>query len=173
MPTEVPSSPTPAILVIPPDGGRSATAFGSHAEFKLEGRHTANALCLGIAHTPPGAGPPPHVHHRDDEVFVVLEGELSFLTATGWVSAPEGTVVYAPRGAPHTFRNPGSTPSRHLVLTLPGGFDEFYLRCAELFAAGGPPDPQRLRAIAAEYGYEFLPPGALAGAGSAPGGGSA
>jgi hypothetical protein len=116
MPTEVPPSSPPAILVIPPEGGRSATAFGSHAQFKLEGRHTGNALCLGISHTPPGAGPPPHVHHRDDEVFVVLEGELSFLTATG---------------------------------------------------------AQRLRAIAAEYGYEFLPPGALAASGSAPGGGSA
>ncbi len=98
---------------------------------------------------------------RDDEVFVVLEGELSFLTATGWVPVPQGTVVYAPRGAPHTFRNVGSVPSRHLVLTLPSGFDEFYVRCAELFAADRPPDPQQLRTVAAEFGYEFLAPGLL------------
>jgi quercetin dioxygenase-like cupin family protein len=163
MPIEgVPPSPPPPILVIPPDAGRSVAAFGTTAVFKLEGCHTGGALSLGVAETPPGAGPPPHVHRLDDEVFVVLEGELSFLTATGWVPAPRGSVVYAPRGAPHTFRNAGPTTSRHLVLTLPSGFDEFYVRCAELFVPGGPPDPQQLRAIAAEFGYEFLAPGALA-----------
>lgn len=153
-------SSAPSVLVIPPAGGQPISAFGSTALFKLEGRHTGGALCLAIATTPPGVGPPPHVHHRDDELFVVLEGELSFLTATGWVSAPQGSVVFAPRGAPHTFRNSGSAPSRHLVLNLPSGFDEFYARCAELQAGGGPPDVARLRAIAMEYGYEFLPPGA-------------
>ena len=87
---------------------------------------------------------------------------MSFFTATGWVPAPQGSVVYAPRGAPHTFRNVGSTPSRHLVVALPSGFDEFYVRSGELFAAG-PPDPQRLQALAAEYGYEFLSPASLVG----------
>ena len=152
------TSSTPTVLVIPPEGGRPVTAFGSTSVFKLESHHTGNALCLAIAETPPGAGPPPHVHRRDDEVFFVLEGELSFLTVTGWVLAPKGSVIYAPRGAPHTFRNQGSTPSRHLVLTLPSGFDQFYIRSAELMAAGGPPDLERLKAIAADYGYEFLPP---------------
>ena len=42
------------------------------------------------------------------------------------------------------------------MLTLPSGFDEFNGRCAELFAADRPPDPQQLRAVAAEFGYEFL-----------------
>jgi uncharacterized cupin superfamily protein len=100
-------------------------------------------------------------HRRDDETFVVLEGELSLLTASGWVSAPQGTVVYAPRGAPHTYRNVGSSSSRHLVLNQPSGFDEFYVRCGELFAAGDPPDLQQVRAVADEYGLEFLPPGSL------------
>ena len=75
--------------------------------------------------------------------------------------APQGTVVYAPRGAPHTYRNVGSSSSRHLVVNLPSGFDEFYVRCGELFAAGDPPDPQQVRVVAQEYGLEFLAPGAL------------
>jgi quercetin dioxygenase-like cupin family protein len=171
MPMEHPrSSSPPAIVVIPPHAGRAVEAFGSSAVFKLEGRNTGGALSLGIAQTPPGDGPPPHVHRRDDEVFVVLEGELSFQTAAGWVAAPQGTVVYAPRGAPHTFRNAGASPSRHLVLTLPSGFEDFYVRCGELFAAGGPPDIGKLRALADEYGYEFLAPGSLpAGSGSSSG----
>jgi mannose-6-phosphate isomerase-like protein (cupin superfamily) len=32
---------------------------------------------------PPGSQPPPHIHHRDDEGFCVLEGEMSVFTAAG------------------------------------------------------------------------------------------
>jgi hypothetical protein len=47
------------------------------------------------------------------------------------------------------------------VLTAPSGFDEFYARAAELFAAG-PPVPQQMRALALEYGYEIFAPPASA-----------
>lgn len=89
-------APQPAVLVIPPDQGRTLAAFGSTGVFKLEGTHTAGTLCLVLGVTPPGVGPPPHVHHRDDELFIVLEGELSFLTAAGWVPVTPGTAVYVP-----------------------------------------------------------------------------
>jgi hypothetical protein len=32
--------------------------------FKLEGRDTGGALSLGVAQTPPGDGPPPHVRRK-------------------------------------------------------------------------------------------------------------
>jgi mannose-6-phosphate isomerase-like protein (cupin superfamily) len=144
-------------VVVPPDGGQPISAFGSTAVFKLSGRETGGALCLAVAETPPGEGPPPHVHARDDELFFVLQGELSFLTPTGWVAAPAGAAIFAPKGIPHTFRNAGSSPSQHLVIALPSGFEEFYARCGEVLSEGGPPDRQRLVSIAAEYGYQFLP----------------
>ena len=68
----------PGILVIPPREGRSIEAFGSVTMFKLEGHDTDKTLCLAVVQTPPGGGPPPHVHRRDDEAFLVLEGEISF-----------------------------------------------------------------------------------------------
>jgi mannose-6-phosphate isomerase-like protein (cupin superfamily) len=149
--------PEPRMLVIPPEAGRPVAAFGSVAMFQLEGGHTAGHLCLVLAETPPGAGPPPHVHHSDDELFLVLQGELSFLTPTGWVKTTPGTAVYIPRGVPHTFQNTGSTPSRHWALTSPSGFEDFYTKAAELFASGAA-NPNRLQSLAREYGYEFLPP---------------
>ena len=150
------STTTAKVTVIGPDAGRSFNAFGSNAQFKLEGAHTAGRLCLGLAVTPPGGGPPPHVHHSDDELFIVVEGELEVWNGADWTPAPAGSVVYLPRGSRHTFRNAGDTPSRHWVLTTPSGFDEFYRGAAEIFAAGGPPDVQKLGALAAKHGYEFL-----------------
>jgi mannose-6-phosphate isomerase-like protein (cupin superfamily) len=148
-------APGPALVIVPPDGGRAIRAFGSTAVFKLGGAETGGAVSLAFAETPAGAGPPAHVHRRDDELFVVLEGEISFWTPSGWVPTTPGTVVFAPRNAAHTFRNTGTSPSRHLVLTLPSGFEEFYARSAALFA-GGPPNPAEMQALAAEYGYEFM-----------------
>jgi mannose-6-phosphate isomerase-like protein (cupin superfamily) len=163
MPTETSIDQTTTshakVVVIMPDAGRSFTAFGSTAQFKLEGSHTAGTLCLGFAVTPPGVGPPPHVHHTDDELFIVVEGQLEVWSDAGWTVAPAGSVVYLPRGSRHTFRNAGATPSRHWVLTAPSGFDDFYRGAAEIFAAGGTPDFQKLGALAAKHGYEILPPG--------------
>jgi mannose-6-phosphate isomerase-like protein (cupin superfamily) len=155
--SEIPAVPAtpPSVLVVPPDAGRPLSAFGSRAVFKLEGPDTAGSLCLAIAETPPGAGPPPHMQHGEDEVFVVLQGTLEFLTDSGWVEAPAGTVAFVPRGARHTFRNAGAIPSRHLVMVLPSGFEDFYGEAAGLFAAGRP-DPARLGALAAKYGHQFL-----------------
>jgi quercetin dioxygenase-like cupin family protein len=144
------------VTVITPDAGRSFTAFGSTAQFKLEGAHTAGRLCLGLAVTPPGGGPPLHVHHSDDELFIIVEGELEVWSDGEWIPAPAGSVIYLPRGSRHTFRNAGTRPSRHWVLTTPSGFDEFYRDAAAIFAAGGAPDVQKLGALAAKHGYEIL-----------------
>jgi mannose-6-phosphate isomerase-like protein (cupin superfamily) len=158
-PDSVAAPVEPTMLVIPPEVGRTVAAFGSVAVFQLEGSHTAGNLCLAFAETPPDMGPPPHVHHRDDELFLVLQGELSFLTPTGWVKTTPGTAVYIPRGVVHTFRNTGTTPSRHWALTSPSGFERFYTKAAEMFASGTA-NPDRLQTLAREHGYEFLPPGA-------------
>jgi len=140
------------VVVIAPDAGRNFSAFGSTAQFKLEGTHTGGRLCLGLAVTPPGGGPPPHVHRTDDELFIVVEGQLEVWCDAGWMPAPAGSVVYLPRGSRHT-------PSRHWVLTTPSGFDEFYRDAADIFSVGGAPDFQKLGALAARHGYEFLQPG--------------
>jgi mannose-6-phosphate isomerase-like protein (cupin superfamily) len=145
-------------LVIAPTEGRAFKAFGSEALFKLGGAETAGSLSLGVASTPPGIGPPLHVHRSDDEIFVILEGEISFHLGGRWTAAGPGTVVYLPRGVPHTFRNSGVTPSRHCVITTPSGFEMFFARSAEVFATPGPPDPLRLKSLADEYGYELLGP---------------
>jgi mannose-6-phosphate isomerase-like protein (cupin superfamily) len=147
------------MLVIPPDGGTALAAFGSVTKFKLETEHTGGTFSLALAETPPGVSPPPHVHRSDDELFLILEGEISVLSSDGWVPVTPGTAVYLPRGVPHTFRNTGSTPSRHWVLTLPSGFDQFYRQAAELFAEGSA-TPDRLGTLAQSYGYEIFPPGA-------------
>ena len=47
----------------------------------------------------PGSGPPPHIHHRVDEVYCLLEGELEVLNGDRTFMANAGSVFYIPKGS--------------------------------------------------------------------------
>ncbi len=72
----VSSSDTPAraAQIVRPGEGNRVRAFGNEIEFMLSGEQTAESLTVGLAIVPAGNGPPPHVHHVDDEIFLILEG---------------------------------------------------------------------------------------------------
>src|SRR4051812_13631773 len=73
---------------------------------------------------PPGDSPY-HVHEAEDEIFYVLEGEMSFISGdTAWKGGP-GTFAFLPRGIPHGFRVEGSQPARALLITTSGTFEHF------------------------------------------------
>ena len=69
-------------------GGGSVWLAGELYTSKVVSEDTGGAFALAEAITPPEGGPPPHVHHREDEAFYVLEGELEFMTEDGISSAP-------------------------------------------------------------------------------------
>jgi hypothetical protein len=111
--------------------------------------------------------PPLHVHHRDDETFYVLEGELTLFVGDRQIAVSEGHATLAPRSVPHAYRVE-SEQAGWLVINNPAGFEEF-LRAAsdpapsaQLPPPGRPFDPGALAQTAAEYGIEILaPPGTL------------
>lgn len=117
---------------------------------------------------PQGDQPPLHVHHRDEEGFCVLEGRLRLWIGPEVHDAGAGDFLLAPRGIPHTYRVQSEEGARWLVVTSPGGFDRFVSAFGEpaggpgLPEPAGPPDVERLNALAAECGIEILgPPGTL------------
>ena len=59
---------------------------------------------------------PPHVHHKDDEAWYVLEGELRVQMGEKVVEVRAGAGVLVPRGTPHTYWNPGLGPVRYLLI---------------------------------------------------------
>lgn len=53
---------------------------------------------------PRGFGPPLHVHRDEDELFVIVEGELAFLAGDDRFEFGAGSIAYLPRARPHTFQ---------------------------------------------------------------------
>ena len=139
-------------------GSKTLNVVGSRVRIMLSGEQTGGAFTMVEDVTPPGGGPPPHIHSREDEGFVVLEGEIEILAGDRWVRGPPGTAAFAPRGVPHTYRNAGSTPSRMLVTISPAGFEKFFVE-VDRMSASGPPTPEKLIELGAKFGLEFLPPG--------------
>ncbi len=115
-----------------------------------------------------GAGfPGPPLHHRDfDEMFYVMEGELTFYLEDGEpIPASAGSFVHIPKGVAHAFRVDSRT-ARILNLSTPQ--HEHFYRAAGEPARGrflppeGPPDMDKVGSAARQYGVEILgpPPGA-------------
>ena len=71
--------------------------------------------------TAPECETPLHVHHREDETFIVLEGEIEFNIGGQRIEAGPGTTVFGPRDVPHAYIV-RKGPSRMLFLFTPAGF---------------------------------------------------
>ncbi len=76
-------------------------------------------------HVTPGGGPPPH-RHDFEEMFSVLEGEVT-LTFRGQTSvAGAGETINIPANAPHQFQNKSQGMVRLLCLCAPAGQEDFF-----------------------------------------------
>ena len=145
--------------------GPAFSAVGDVYRFLATGEQTGGAYVLSEARVLPGGGPPPHIHHREDEAFFVLEGEIIFNLDGKKITARAGSFVQGPRGVPHGFKNESNAPARMLILVTPPGFEKFIAEFAQPVPSfDSPPVPvtpadlQKLLAIAPKYGIEILRP---------------
>jgi quercetin dioxygenase-like cupin family protein len=135
---------------------------GSLMTIRVRAEDTGGALGIVEGAFPEGFGPPLHVHHREDEGFYLLDGEVRFRQGDDDFVAGPGTWVWGPREVPHAFKVlPGG--ARALVIVTPGGFER-------MFEAGGTParehedppiaeyDPQAAIALAERFGFEVVGP---------------
>jgi hypothetical protein len=59
--------------IVQPGMGKDLRAFGHVVSVMLGGDQTGGTLTVMLDVAPPGAGPPPHVHSREDELFLVVD----------------------------------------------------------------------------------------------------
>ena len=134
----------------------------------LTGQETNGRFSMIDMLVPPGGGPPPH-RHDFEEMFTVLEGELT-LTFRGQKSvAGVGTTVNIPANAPHAFTNKTSKPTRLLCICSPAGQEEYFMAVGvSVEGRTTPPPPldeaeqadqtRRAEILAPKYRTEFVTP---------------
>jgi quercetin dioxygenase-like cupin family protein len=108
---------------------------------------------------PVGFASPYHTHHREDESFYVLEGQMAFVRGGEWLKAGPGAFAYGPREMPHGFKVIGESPARMLLMCTPAGFEGFVLEQATpITEAPAAPDMGKLMALAAKYEIDIHGP---------------
>lgn len=108
---------------------------------------------------PVGFASPYHTHHREDESFYVLEGEMGFVSNGEWSKAGPGTFVYGPREIAHGFKVIGNSPARMLLMCTPGGFEQFVLeQMTPIAEPPTPPDMAKLMMLAGKFGIDIHGP---------------
>lgn len=157
-------------IVLGPGEGRRVLSAGTGSNvvgdvlIKASGDETAGAYTLRESVIPAGqAAARLHIHHRMEEGFYVLEGELTFQLGERCLTATAGSFVLVPRGVVHTFANLRARPARALLLFSPPGFERFFEELATLRRAspGGEVDLPTLHALSRKYDTEYLEAPAL------------
>ncbi|MGE0424904.1 MAG: cupin domain-containing protein [Reyranellaceae bacterium] len=101
----------PQIAIVGPQAGERLNVLGADMLVKSVG-----AFFVADHPLPAGYAVPPHVHHHDDEAFLVVEGALTLDTDAGPRVAEAGSFVHLPAGTRHGFRNETPGVTRLLVL---------------------------------------------------------
>ena len=93
------------------------------AAVRVAERAGAEHLGASVYELEPAAEMVFHYHVQREELLVVLDGELSLRTATGWETLPEGEVVAFPRGerGAHGCRNDTDRRVRLLIISEMNG----------------------------------------------------
>ena len=99
--------------------GRTVAVVGDVYRFLATGEDTNNKYAMWEAIVPPGGGPPPHVHSREEEAFYVLEGEITFQIGDKRIVATAGMFANMPVGTTHSFKNESGRPAKMLISVAP------------------------------------------------------
>jgi quercetin dioxygenase-like cupin family protein len=144
--------------------GEARWWLGGLATMKATGKQTDGRYTLVEVLEPEGEQPF-HVHHREDEGFWVLEGEVTFVVGEQTIKASPGTFVFGPKNVPHRY-TVDSGPAKMLFILSPAGFEEFIYATSEPAEERTlPPQPEappseaemeQLGAVARQYGAELL-----------------
>ena len=144
---------------------RSLWFLDTHVTIRVSARDGSDGIAVLEHRAARGDSPPLHIHHEEDEIFHVLDGEVRFRAGDREHLARAGEVLLTPRGVPHTYCVV-SREARMITITR-GGFENFiraFGRPAEregLPDPSGPPTPEQAEALAQacrRFGIELVGP---------------
>ena len=115
------------IQIIAQQEGNVLAVAGGNYRIILSGDQTNNSYAVIEMVVPPGGGPPPHSHPHMQEMFYVLEGEVTFKTEGGKQLVTAGGFINIPLGgAIHCFRNTSNSIARLLCTVVPAGLEKVF-----------------------------------------------
>jgi quercetin dioxygenase-like cupin family protein len=142
--------------------GEARWWLGALAEIKVTAEQTGGLMSIVEVTEPPNGTAPLHVHHREDEGFLILEGDVTLEVGDTTIEAHAGDFAFGPRGIPHGY-TVGDAGCRMLFILTPGGFEDLVREMSDPAehrtlppASEDEPDWERVAAIARAHACELL-----------------
>jgi len=117
----------------------------------LSGEESAGRFMVSLITLAPGFGPPPHHQPQEDELFLVVDGEVEITIGNETKTVGQGDFAYAPPNTTHAFRAIGDKPAVLFSINSPGGHErgfEFFSKAVD----SGQPIEQAMAGLA---NYDF------------------
>jgi quercetin dioxygenase-like cupin family protein len=102
---------------------RNLWFLNTHVTIRVSARDGSDGISVLEHHARQGDSPPLHIHHDEDEIFHVLEGEVRYRVGDQERRARVGETLLTPKGIPHTYRVE-TAEARMLTITR-GEFENF------------------------------------------------
>ena len=127
---------------------------------------TDGALSVVEFRAPKSMGPPLHAHDDEDELFIVLDGQVAFRSGDLEVAAGAGAYAFLPRQIPHTFQVLSDEARFVCVTGSTAGAPRFDCMVSALgspvpgpsLPEPGPIDPARVAEVCRQHGIAVLGP---------------
>ncbi len=137
--------------------------FGVHTPFqginandlKISAKDTGGAMSMYEYVGHQKIGPPLHIHHDQDEIFYVVEGDYQFKVGDETFVAKPGDTVFGPRNVPHTWLQLTDLGKLAYQVQPAGKLEAFFLTMNEL---KGPPTAAQIQKIHTDHGMTVLGP---------------
>lgn len=94
---------------------------------RLDSEDTNGAYALLEVVASSRNGAPMHVHHHEDELFIILEGTLTIANGGHLSEVTAGMTQLVQKGVPHAWANTSDAPVRMLVVFTPSGIEGLFL----------------------------------------------
>jgi mannose-6-phosphate isomerase-like protein (cupin superfamily) len=142
-------------------GAHEVWWLDSKVDVKLTASQTDGRAGMWIWLAQRGAASPLHVHHREEEQFLVIDGQARFVIGDQRLDARPGDLVFLPREIPHAYLVTSQT-ARLVGTVTPGGFESFFTELGAPVVPGAPAAPppaiEAMAATAPQYGIDILGP---------------
>lgn len=143
--------------IVGPDDKRIVDFPLHPLSFLVEGKDLPANISLVDVEIAPGApGAPPHVHKNEDEVYYILEGEMTFMLGDKVEVAKAGSTVILPRGIWHATWNEGNKPAKALtIVSQHSRFEFFFDHIVQEVRSRNLKSPMEIGGLVAELGAQY------------------
>lgn len=112
------------------DGAR-LRVLGDQVTLKLASADSPFGQAIVMVEVPAGSGTPCVTHDKEEETYLLLEGELEMYTPREAHLLEPGDLVHLPPQTPHGYRNVSDRPARFVAWTVGGPMDQFFVKMHE------------------------------------------